>query len=567
MEFTDCSKTVANEGEFRMYGPPGTGKTTWLKGQIEKAAEKHGSDSVLVASFTRAAARVLVGRELPIPDSAIGTLHAHCYRALGRPKIADAYLKEFGEAANMLLTGTTVAPSMEDMPDVPTATTQDDDSYLEYSRLRNLMVPREAWPESVRSFARLWEQWKKEHDMMDFTDLIEVAARDMLYAPGNAQVGFFDEAQDSTPLQHKLMRAWGKNMRFFILAGDDDQCLYSFLGAHPETLVGEFPAERKLFLRQSWRVPRQVQTYAEHVIAKVSRRQIKEYLPRDEEGSVETSMPARWKSPVRLVSRIEQDMEQGLSVMVIAPCAYALGPTIKELKRIAVPFANPLRTNRGDWNPLALSPKRESALGRVRDFIQPKHELRLGDDAAVSRIWSAKQLIAWIKLINHKEFFGKGFKARLKVIAETGQGDSAQGIFDLLCQYGQDLGYLSQMVSLCSKDNKADTLAILRANFLPESKIIDSTDYAMRCVEKAGGDFEKVDPRVCIGTIHSVKGGQADSVYIIPDVPAAVYQSTLHSREEYDASIRLAYVAITRAKMKVSVLVPETRFTLRGLFS
>lgn len=44
-----------------------TGKTTYLSKQIEHAAEKHGSENVVVASYTKAAATVLNRRQLPIP--------------------------------------------------------------------------------------------------------------------------------------------------------------------------------------------------------------------------------------------------------------------------------------------------------------------------------------------------------------------------------------------------------------------------------------------------------------------------------------------------------------------
>src|SRR4051794_17007987 len=69
---------------LKIYGPPGCGKTTGLATLAHNAARSHGSERVLVAALTRAAAAEIAGRHLPLPKECIGTLHAHCYRALDR---------------------------------------------------------------------------------------------------------------------------------------------------------------------------------------------------------------------------------------------------------------------------------------------------------------------------------------------------------------------------------------------------------------------------------------------------------------------------------------------------
>ena len=58
-----------------------------------------------------------------------------------------------------------------------------------------------------------------------------------------------------------------------------------------------------------------------------------------------------------------------------------------------------------------------------------------------------------------------------------------------------------------------------------------------------------------VGTIHSVKGGEADVVYVAPDLSergALEWESTNESRK--DRVRRLFYVAITRAREKVVAL-------------
>jgi len=71
------------------------------------------------------------------------------------------------------------------------------------------MVPINLWPQNVQTFRNAWTTWKKFNKLIDFTDMIEIAYRDFSTAPGDPAIGFFDEAQDFTPLELALIRKWG----------------------------------------------------------------------------------------------------------------------------------------------------------------------------------------------------------------------------------------------------------------------------------------------------------------------------------------------------------------------
>ena len=74
--------------EYRIFGPPGTGKTTRLATKsIPRAVEEFGPDRVVVASFTKGAAREIASRDIEVREDHVGTIHALCYRALGNPTI------------------------------------------------------------------------------------------------------------------------------------------------------------------------------------------------------------------------------------------------------------------------------------------------------------------------------------------------------------------------------------------------------------------------------------------------------------------------------------------------
>ena len=78
-----------SDSEYRVVGPPGCGKTTWLTQQVEEAVT--AGRTVLISSLTKAAAAEIGGRGLPIHWDSLGTLHSHCYHALGEPQIAEGF--------------------------------------------------------------------------------------------------------------------------------------------------------------------------------------------------------------------------------------------------------------------------------------------------------------------------------------------------------------------------------------------------------------------------------------------------------------------------------------------
>jgi len=277
---------MTETNEFRVFGPPGTGKTTYLARQIERARKIHGGERIFVTSFTRAAAIEIASRVgIILPKASVGTLHAHCYRALDFPELAENHISEFNAKHPDLAVSADV--DVDDPFDVQPAAAPGAESYQEMQRLRSMLVPPEMWPTNVRILYNAWEDWKRGDNLLDFTDLLEIALKDISYAPNNPAVGFVDEAQDMTPLQFALVRKWGSKMETLVLVGDEDQCLYQFSGASPDSMLDPpLPNDHIIVLGKSYRVPQSVLSWSENIISKVERRQIKEYKPREEDGKV-----------------------------------------------------------------------------------------------------------------------------------------------------------------------------------------------------------------------------------------------------------------------------------------
>lgn len=519
--------------EYRVFGPPGTGKTTWATGQIKRAFEARGTGKVLVASFTKTAAVEIATRAGLQDYPQAGTLHALAYRQMGRPTIAEGKVKDWNQycmdesrSAFRLSGG---ADGLIDPEDVGSSV--GDECMQDMQRFRGMMVPRDHWPVTVQAFTKMWDAWKQECEYKDFTDVIEHAAT-FPVPPGGARVGFFDEVQDFTPLELSLVRKWSEKMEQVILIGDDDQCIYAFKGSNPEAFLDPpLPDDHIKVLKQSYRVPKAVHLKATQWIEQVSRRQVKDYAPRDYPGAVLETMSS-WKAPEYIVQEAQEYLQKGKSVMVLASCGYMLRPLQAALREEAVPFHNPWAPRRGDWNPLARGTrKRVTATDRVLDFMRPDKGT-WGDDA---RLWTWNELERFLKHIKAKGVLYHGVKGGLGVqvavrgekiaqLSEVFMPEGAQGLF------GEGLKPRPEWLQriLLARNAKAYTLPLA-------------------VVKKHGGAALMEQPKLTIGTIHSVKGAEADVVFLMPDL-SLNGMNEWATRAGEDSIRRMFYVGMTRAK-------------------
>jgi superfamily I DNA/RNA helicase len=540
--------------EYRIFGPPGTGKTTNLTRQIRRAVERFGQDSVLVTSFSRTAAAELAGRDLPLSPDRIGTLHSHCFHALGCPPIAECNVDDWNkDNPHLQITPKKKQGRLdgeEAADDDGAEREKSGDDYLEQlNRWRGMMVPPGGWPAVVREFAAKWQQYKDAHGLLDFCDLIDVALRDVPLAPKNPSVIFADEAQDLNRMQLRLIRKWGERANYFIVAADDDQTIYSFTGATPDAVLDpDIPEDHKIILKQSYRVPRAIHTRAVGWIQQVTRRQEKAYLPRPFQGELNRLSGGTYKSPEYYILKTAlQHLEQGKSVMFLATCGYMLQPIVQVLRKNAVPFHNPYRRSNGFWNPLRMG--RGSSANRVLSLL-----VAHPDFGESSRAWTCGDLALWAEWLHSEGVIKRGAKKKLPNLtpADTATIQTLDEMFEpsaleaLLKTFDGDYRELLDWWR-----RRLNATVFKRAQFPADIAAIRGPQALLDV------------PRAVVGTIHSVKGGEADVVYLFPDLSGegdAAYQQSGAPR---DSVIRQFYVGMTRARETLYVCQQESGMAVR----
>lgn len=520
--------------EYRIVGPPGTGKTSTLALQIEHWAAEHPPERMVLTSYTRAAASVLAGR-IKVPRENIATLHALCYRALGRPPIAET-----GKLAAL----------WDDQPKLPPgwrlnnrAPTDPEEEVLADAEAGTMLADYNLWRaqlrtdpllgERVRYFAQAWEDFKAQTGSVDFADMLEFGQRELYECPGSPEVLVVDEAQDLTPAQWQLVRQWGTapSLQRYVVAGDPAQTIYTFVGASPEAFMQPVEPGHERQLGQSWRLPPAVHAFAEDYLHRHSPLLWggRSYRPReDAAGEVRGSM-ATWRFPDPLLPEIQACLEAGQTVMLLALCSFQLVPTIAMLRREGIPFANPYRRMNGAWNPLRAARDDEvSTTRRLLDYLRPDPKT-WGEEA---RSWTPAEAIRWLEMLPAQEFEG----TKSKLLAEVHALGREVLPADLIGVLTDDA-----LEALLAEPNPDGLAARVLQRFL------SPLQFAVAIHRHSGARSLQEEPKVVVGTVHSVKGGEADCVMLFPDLSHAGYRES-KTAQGRDAVIRQGYVGMTRAR-------------------
>jgi len=205
---------------------------------------------------------------------------------------------------------------------------------------------------------------------------------------------------------------------------------------------------------------------------------------------------------------------------------------IEALRRI------PYRRRRGDWNPMG----HKETLQRVASFGEALRALKGGDEATLSR----GETWAWVQIVRSRGNMAHGFKKDLLERSRVNHWTE-----------------FSKMLNKALAPAAMDAFMHgdwnwLLANLTEEAR--RQGEYAVRILQRRGVTDLATPPRIVVGTIHSVKGGEADAVYLLPELSrASVRDVQDNGQEAEDAVVRMAYVGMTRARRKLVLCEPSTK--------
>jgi superfamily I DNA/RNA helicase len=161
------------------------------------------------------------------------------------------------------------------------------------------------------------------------------------------------------------------------------------------------------------------------------------------------------------------------------------------------------------------------------------------DNGQNQRLWTHGDLALWAEWIVSKGVLKHGAKKKFQE-ADTNRPVTVETLDDLF-----EPGALDELLS-CFEGDRKGLLQWWQHRLTAD--VGKRAEYPLQIAAAHGPQALVESPRVIVGTIHSVKGGEADVVFLFPDVSQAGDAAYQRFGSPRDAVIRTFYVGMTRAR-------------------
>jgi DNA helicase-2/ATP-dependent DNA helicase PcrA len=530
----------------RLIGGAGTGKTTELQRTMEAALPQldHNPLNLGFASFTRAARAEAVGRvstawgvspALLEKDGWFRTIHSTCKRCLD---VAPGQLigdteKDREWISNAL--GVRLSTEIDDesgrhrfIGDPVVAGSINAWNFSRASMLPLAEVVRKLRQidDEVPDYAAIvrvveqYEMKKRLDDRLDFTDMLAQFAG-VYFSPldgvgSTAPRGFlpevaawlFDEQQDASPLLDAVCKRLvsAPSVRWCYVVGDPFQSIYGFAGSSAECFLG-WPAAKERTMPKSYRCPKPILELGERCLKRLTRGYFDRGIaPADHEGEViETS-----------------DIEHPIS--------------------IAKPDEDWLFIARTNYQAVRL-------FGALQSHATPCRWVK-SHDGATNR---GEGLAALFALEKDEPITGRQWAHAVSLLPVTNRQKEKMLSRGVKTKWGKESAEKWDTIFLSDLRNVGAEPPLIEAIRTGAwCGLVDKGSQYRRQAMKHGAKVTS-EPRIRVGTVHSVKGAEADNVAFLTTVGQRC-ATAMENPDQADEERRIAYVAVTRARRRLFVV-------------
>lgn len=587
----------AVNGAYLIIAGAGTGKTRTLVFRVARLIELgYDPNSILLLTFTRKAANEMLKRASVLLDDRCSKIRGGTFHSF-----ANITLRKYSKAAG-LESNFTILDQGDSQDIINLIRSQEGLISKErrfpkketlnkiYSLSANTEKPveliiEEEYPhfmleiDEILKVRKIYLDYKRRNNLLDYDDLL-IYLRDFLQSENAASKNLLssinfvmvDEYQDTNKLQSDIVKGLTQHNGNIMVVGDDAQSIYSFRGANFKNIM-EFP---KLFpdaeiikIEENYRSVQTILDFANHIYEGAIEKYTKALYTKRHGGDLPFIVAAANENMQSkfIVEKILELSEEGVrlkDIAVLFRSSFFSFDLEIELAKAGIPFQK---------------------FGGIK-FIETSH---VKDILAFLRIASnPRDIVSWYRVLLLHE--GIGPKTAQKILEELANArltieehpgakkhfayEKIKDLFVFLYKLRTTQAPPSELVGMVfdyyhpifkikyddfnKRGKDLETLQNISENY----RSLDSflADMAIEPVIDSVldiGETDKEDDYLTLSTIHSAKGLEWHSVFVIHAVegyfPSVRAAESLDSLEE---ERRLMYVASTRAKQNLFVTYP-----------
>ena len=580
------AKAIAHrDGPMLVLAGPGSGKTYTITQRIRCLIEEGGAEpeSILVITFTRAAADEMKGRFLRLTEGKFypvnfGTFHAVYYHIL---KSAYHYHsgnilseQEKRELLKTVILQTKGLPAMED----------DEAEILlnQISRYKNDGCPEDISqslgdncalrPETFAAVYRAYSREAKERRKLDFDDMVLSCRELFLQYPHILSAWqkkfryiLVDEFQDINAMQYEVLRMLALPENNLFVVGDDDQSIYAFRGARPELMLGfekDYPKAQRVELSVNYRSTPEILACAGKLIS-VNRNRFPK-KSRADAGHGEAvrflGFPDRQAQNERIAQELlEAGRERGKAAVIFRTNRDA-GELAELLMKKKIPFwmkeklKSPYRSQTAldlrAYLAFAFAGQKRSDFFRIMN--RPKRYIsRSAIDAPQvdpERLKAYYRDKPYMQQILRRLQLDLARLQKMDPYAAVNYIRRGMGYDEYLRQAALEQGKKFQQLK-----EEADWFQSQAKEFPSREELEEHILFYEKELEKAAAKRPGEDC-VSLLTMHASKGLEYDAVYIPDCNEGTIPHKKSMKGEQVEEERRMFYVAMTRARKRLSLL-------------
>jgi len=592
------------KGPLLLLATPGAGKTTVLNARILYLILRQGvkPENILALTFSKAAAKEmdvrfqqLYGQFVKQPIR-FSTIHSFCYyivRAYYQEKqIAftmienehglnskNAVLKRIYEEINHTIL------TEDKLEELANALCFIKNSMISMLEIQNL----DTKVKDLKLIYEAYELYKKNahtsHRLIDFDDMLSLANQILEDDPTvllkyQKQFPFVltDESQDTSIIQNKIIEKVTNLSDNLFVVGDDDQSIFGFRSANPKYLLNfkaVHPGARTLIMEQNYRSTPEIVKVSNVFISGNTQRYKKSMFtenPSDQAISIH-SFEYGYQQLTYITKELKIKQTIGKTAILYRNNLSAIN-LIDHLEGANLPFyvrdigdrffnhwvvkdiLNFLRFSYSDKNVGIL----ETIYSKFDSYISRQQIDYLKNQDLTKSVFDHLAELPNLPAFRKKNF--QEFKRQFKKLNTMNPLDALRYIRHEL-HYEKKLEEVSERLGLSmeSSHNILVTLENIAQGMKTHKEFADRLKYLKQLMGKSA--LNKENNAVTLSTLHSAKGLEFDSVYMLDLVDGSlpnlesIKDAEKNKTENLEEERRLFYVGMTRAKKELVLLTAK----------